>query len=62
MNNTNALANGINTLTFQYYDKNGATVSGSATNLHYVRITLNVTQNNANYTITSGVYLRDLSS
>lgn len=60
--NTQILADGINSLSFGYYDKNGSSVGSSSINLHYVTITLNITQNNTNYTLSRAVYLRDLSS
>ncbi len=59
--NSVVLADGIATLSFSYYDKNGS-VTGAAANITYIKITLNVTQKSVNYTLKSGVYLRDLSS
>lgn len=54
------LADGISGLTFTYYDKNGASgATGSA--IRYVTISLNVTQNDTNYTVSTSAFLRDLS-
>jgi len=61
LRNTQILADGVNSLTFSYVDKNGNAVAGN-TDVHYVGITLKITQDNANYSLTSSVYLRDLSS
>ncbi len=54
-----ALADGISSLTFSYQDRNGNTTA-DATTIRYVTISINVTLNNGNYTVTSGVNLRDL--
>lgn len=59
--NNTILADGISALSFSYYDKNGDSTS-TAASIAYIKITLNVTRKNANYALTSGVYLRDLSS
>lgn len=56
-----ALADGISSLAFTYYDKNG-NVTATAASISYIGISMNVTQNNTNFTLTTGVYLRDLSS
>jgi prepilin-type N-terminal cleavage/methylation domain-containing protein len=61
MLNGNILANGVNSLTFTYYDKNG-TPGASTANLNYVNIALNITQNNANFSVNTTAFLRDLSS
>lgn len=61
MQGSQIVADGINSLSFTYYDKNG-TSGASIANVHYVKISLNVTQNNTNYTIDTIAYLRDLSS
>lgn len=61
MQGSNVLADGINTLTFTYYNQNG-TSGATGTAIHYVKASLNVTQNNTNYTISISAYLRDLSS
>ncbi|MDX2165306.1 MAG: prepilin-type N-terminal cleavage/methylation domain-containing protein [Gammaproteobacteria bacterium] len=44
------LADGINTLTFGYYNGAGA-AAGTTTAIRYVNITLNITQNSVNYTL-----------
>lgn len=59
--NSQTLASGVNSLTFTYMDQNGNTITGS-TNLHYVGISMNVTQNNSNYTLTTSIFLDDLSA
>ena len=61
MRNTQILANGVNTLTFIYKDKNGNTIGGTADGM-YINMMLTITQKNANYTLGTAVYLRDLSS
>jgi prepilin-type N-terminal cleavage/methylation domain-containing protein len=45
-----ALADGINTLTFGYYDGTGA-AAGTTAAIRYVDVTLNITQNSVNYTL-----------
>ncbi len=55
------LADGISSLAFTYYDKSGNTTA-TAANIEYIKISMHVTQNNTNFTLTSGVYLRDLAS
>lgn len=59
--NGNLLASGISALNFTYYDKNGNPSSTQA-NIHYVKVNITVTGNNANYTLGSSIYLRNLSS
>ncbi len=59
--NNIALADGISSLTFAYYDKS-SNVTAAAANIAYIKISMNVTQKNTNFTLNSGVYLRDLSS
>jgi prepilin-type N-terminal cleavage/methylation domain-containing protein len=54
------LANGISSLTFAYYNSAG-TVTTSATTLNLIFITLGVSQNNSNYSLTTSVYLRNMS-
>jgi prepilin-type N-terminal cleavage/methylation domain-containing protein len=61
MRNAQILASGVNTLTFTYMDKNGNTVANT-TDVHYVGITMNITLNNTQYTLTSSAFLGDLSS
>jgi prepilin-type N-terminal cleavage/methylation domain-containing protein len=61
MRNTQVLARGVTGLTLTYFDKNGASNS-TPSSLHYVTIALTVTDNNTNYTLTTSVELRDLSS
>jgi len=59
--NGNVLASGVNSLTFTYYDQNG-NVGPSTANIHYVNIDLAIAEGNASYNLSTGVYLRDLSS
>ncbi len=59
--NSQTLASGVNSLTFTYHDNNGNTVATS-TNLHYVGISLNITQNGSNYAATTAIFLDDLST
>ena len=61
LRNTKTIANGVNTLTFSYSDQSGNAVSGT-TDVHYVGITMNVTLNNTNYSLTTSIFLNDLSS
>jgi len=60
MSNAQILASGVSSLTFNYYDQNGNTVTTN-TNLHVVSISLTITENQSNYNLTTSVYLRDLS-
>lgn len=53
------LATGVNNLTLTYYGANGMTPP--STNAGYVKIALNITQNNVNYTLTTSVYPRNLT-
>jgi prepilin-type N-terminal cleavage/methylation domain-containing protein len=57
--NSEVLANGILSLTFSYFDRNG-TSTATATLVRQIRISINVTQNNANYTLTTAIYPRNL--
>ena len=59
MRNSQALANGISTLTFQYYDETGV-ITAITTAIRYISITLNVTQGNSNMSFTTSVYPRNL--
>ena len=54
-NNNQVLADGISNLTFSYFDKNGATTATLA-NIAYIKITINVTQKNTNFYITTAVF------
>lgn len=57
--NSNALADGVQSLTFNYYDKDGNTTATTSL-IRYIAISLNVTQGNTNYTLSTAVYPRDL--
>lgn len=59
--NGTIVADGINSLSFTYQDLNGATTAVT-TSICYVTLSVNVTLNNANYTITSAVNLRDIAA
>ena len=58
-NTTQALADGIQSVTFSYYDQSGASTA-TLINICYVKISLNVTLNNTNFTVTTAVYGRNL--
>ena len=58
MRNSNVLADGVNSLTFGYYDRNGATTATIA-NIRYISMTLNITQSSANLTIKTVIYPRN---
>ncbi len=58
---TQILAVGINSLTFTYYDQNGATPPASTAATRFIKVTLTVTQNNANFTVSTSIYPRNLT-
>lgn len=58
--NAETLADGVQSLAFNYFDKNGA-VTATTTLVRYIQITLNITKNNVNYSITTAIYPRNLS-
>jgi prepilin-type N-terminal cleavage/methylation domain-containing protein len=53
------LADGVQSLAFNYYDQNGS-VTATPTAIRYVQITMNVTKNNVNYLLTTRIYPRNL--
>lgn len=57
--NGNTLADGINSLTFNYYDASGTTTATLA-NIRLIQITLNITQGGANFSLTTTAYPRNL--
>jgi hypothetical protein len=59
MRNTQPLADGIGSLTFAYLDRNEA-VTSTLANIRYVTVTLTITSNGANYTLTDTLNPRDL--
>ena len=59
MRNTQILASGVNSLTFNYYDANG-TITAVTSAISYIRITLNITLNSTNFTIITAVNLPNL--
>lgn len=58
--NDQALANGVNSFTFSYFDSNGASTETLST-IRYIRIAMNITQTDNNYSLTTAVYPRNLS-
>lgn len=56
--NALTLANGVNSVTFDYYTSAGAATAVIA-NIVYISITLNITQNNTNITLEAVVDLRN---
>lgn len=59
LRNSQTLASGVQSLAFTYYTQNGATTS-TASAIRYVLITLNITQNNTNFSLSRSVYLRNV--
>lgn len=59
--NAITLANGVNSITFGYYDSAGATTATIA-NIRYISIALNITQNNVNITLQTVIDLRNVIS
>jgi prepilin-type N-terminal cleavage/methylation domain-containing protein len=59
LRNSQTLANGVQSLTFSYLDKNGSTTA-TLSLIRYITYTLNITQNNSNFNLTTSVYARDL--
>jgi prepilin-type N-terminal cleavage/methylation domain-containing protein len=62
LRNTQTIGNGVSALAFTYKDNNNTTVNSGTSTIAYIIISLTITQNNTNFTLTSAVYLRDLSS
>jgi prepilin-type N-terminal cleavage/methylation domain-containing protein len=58
--NSEILADGVQSLTFTYFDRNGASTA-TATLVRMIRISINVTQNNVIYTLTTMIYPRNLA-
>lgn len=59
--NSQVLASGVNSLTFAYYDSTG-TVTATLSSIRYIKITINVTKNNTDFTLTTSVYLREMNT
>lgn len=59
--NALTLANGINTVTFEYYDSTGA-ITAVIANIRYITTTLSVTMNNTNLILTTAIDLRNIVS
>lgn len=59
MRNSQVLAHGIQTLTFSYFDQNGASTL-NIPSIRFVTVTINVTQSNANFSITTSLFPRNL--
>ena len=53
------LAQGVQSLTFSYFDENGLSTA-TASLVHMIRVSLNITQNGAAYTLTTAIYPRNL--
>jgi len=60
MRNAQILADGIQTLTFSYFDKNGASTS-TTTDIRYITVKLNVQLNNTNFNLITSIYPRNLT-
>jgi prepilin-type N-terminal cleavage/methylation domain-containing protein len=59
VNNNQTLADGIQSLSFQYYDSSSislGSVPSSPNLIRYVVITLNITYGNANFNLTTGIH------
>lgn len=54
-NNAQVLADGISSLRFDYFDKTGVSTNTPA-NIAYIRITINVTQKNTNFSVISAIF------
>jgi len=59
MRNTQILADGINALSFTYFDNTG-TSTATLSLIRYVGIALTITKNNTNFSLSTAVYLRNL--
>jgi prepilin-type N-terminal cleavage/methylation domain-containing protein len=59
LRNSQTLADGVNSLTFTYLDGNGS-VTASTTAIRYITITLNITLNETNFSLTTSIYPRNL--
>lgn len=55
------IANSVNSLTFTYQNKNGSS-AGSTSAIRYVTFSINISNQSANYSVTSAVTLRNLLS
>lgn len=60
LNEANIVADGVQSLAFSYFDKNGVNTAILA-NIRYVTITLNIILNNTDFAISTSVYPRNLS-
>ena len=60
LRNGQILADGVNSVTFTYFDDTG-TSTGTLANIRYVTASLNITLNNSNYTIATTIYPRNLT-
>lgn len=60
MVNNQILANGITSLTLSYYDSSGNTTS-TLSAIRYITISINVTQSNANFTVSTSIYPMNLN-
>lgn len=58
--NSQILADGIQSLTFSYFDKNGTSTAINSA-VRYITLSINVTYQNANYVLTTSIYPRNFS-
>lgn len=59
MRNSQVLADGVSGLTFTYLDENGS-VTGTAANVRYVTVKLDITQGGTSFSVTTTIYPRNL--
>jgi prepilin-type N-terminal cleavage/methylation domain-containing protein len=57
-NTTQVLADGVQSLTFTYFDRTGA-VTTTLANIRYIEFSLNIVLNNTNFTVSSAAYTRN---
>jgi prepilin-type N-terminal cleavage/methylation domain-containing protein len=60
MRNSQVLADGVQSITFSYFNQNGAT-TGVLSAIDYITIILNITQNNTTFSLTTSVNARNVS-
>lgn len=58
LRNTDVLASGVNSISFAYYNRYGATTT-TLSDIRYINITLNVTKNNVDYTTFTTIFVRN---
>jgi prepilin-type N-terminal cleavage/methylation domain-containing protein len=57
-NTSQILADGVQSITFSYFDANGAAVSSPAS-VRYISVSLNIVLNGTNYTVATSAYPRN---